>query len=111
MLTLNGKNSIYSGAFSIKAGDEVTLSAPGLSGRVFRFTTVENAPSTPTGTNLKFVNNEVWVPIPLLDVGQRAVEIDPIYREGSESVSIRIVLIGAGEFTSVLVELHRNTAS
>lgn len=109
MNTLNNKNVIFSGFFSLKAGDHVDIAPPALTGRLFRFMAAEATGAGPSPSNIKFVNNQMWLPIPLLEFGNNSLELDPIYTEGSDTISGRVILQGAGKLTLVFVELYLHT--
>jgi hypothetical protein len=109
MPTLNLKNNIFSSFYSMKAGDEVSFAPPSLNGRLFRFHAIEGIPSTPTSANVEFGDNVISLSIPLLSEGERALEIDRLYQQGPQTISARIILKGAGEFTLVFVELFEYT--
>lgn len=107
MATLNRKNIIFSGSFSMRARDEVTFALPGLNRPSFRLITVAEMPDA--GTGVEFEDNTLTLEIPVVDVGQKAREIDPIYTKGVEDLSARILLQGFGEFTLVTIEIYEYT--
>lgn len=107
MATLNRKNIIFSGSFSMRARDEVTFALPGSDRPSFRLVTVEDIPDDRTG--VEFEHNTLTLEIPVVDIGQKAREIEPIHTKGVEDLSARILLQGFGEFTLVTIEIYEYT--
>lgn len=107
MFTINGKDVIFCKSFSMALGDEVVIAPAGVDGRVFRFKAVQrpvNGDEAPP--NFEFNGNEIYSPIPFLDVGNTGLENPFLGVVGGRPLSARFVLEGAGKFTMLHVELY-----
>lgn len=111
MITTNGNTVVFSGQFSMKAGDEVVVAPPNLGRRIFRFIALENTSGEPGPSNIQFIDNELRLPIPLRQVGAISMENPFIGMIGTESLSLRCILQGAGTFTMVQIEIHLSKVS
>jgi hypothetical protein len=105
MITVNGKEKVFSGFFSIKAGDEIVITPPGLDGRALRFHGVANVGDAPKLSGLEIVGNDIHLPILLLDIGHTSMENPWLGMVNAAALSGRFILQGVGAFTMVYVEL------